>query len=281
MKKFAYLFIFSLLLLILGRNLTFIPAFNFAESGEQTSTKRAVEKTISKQKGNYSVYYRSLTDNKFLGINEKQVHTAASVNKVPILAALYYLEKKGEINLDEQITLQEEDIQNYGTGVLRYEKPGQTYTLKTIAKFAGKNSDNTAAYIITTKIGKDKIQKIIEGLGLTQTSIQNNKTSAVDMYILFKKIYDGQITSPSLKDELLGFLKDTDTEDRIPYLLPENIAVYHKTGDETGILHDVGIIEYGSKTYFVGILASDIGDAEKETKGVLAKISKDIFNSQN
>lgn len=105
----------------------------------------------------------------------------------------------------------------------------------------------------------------------------NNKTSLFDTYALFKKIYKGEITTPSLTHELLDFLKDTDIEDRIPKLLPKSAIVYHKTGDAVGSIHDVGIVKLDNTMFFVGVMTTDIGD-EAETKNTIAKIAKIIFD---
>ena len=108
--------------------------------------------------------------------------------------------------------------------------------------------------------------------------MENNKTTLTDMHILFKKIYSGEIANKALTNELLDFLKDTDIEDRIPKLLPEDTVVYHKTGDAVGIIHDVGIVEQSNNAFFVGIMTSDIGNREEETKNAIAKIAKIIFD---
>ncbi len=93
--------------------------------------KAETEKTISGRRGNYGIYFADFSTGQNFGINEKEMFVAASVNKVPIVATFYYLENKGKINFDKQITLQKRDIQDYGTGSLRYAKPGSTYSEKT------------------------------------------------------------------------------------------------------------------------------------------------------
>ncbi len=96
------------------------------------------------------------------------------------------------------------------------------------------------------------------------------------MYKLFKKIYTNKITSPGKTEELLGFMSDTDIEDRIPEQLPTSARVYHKTGDAVGSLHDVGIIVYEDKPYFLAVMTSDIGNAETATRGTISEIAKNI-----
>lgn len=241
--------------------------------------KKQVRDVIDQQKGNYTVYFSDLAKKELsFGINEHYIHTAASVNKLAIVSTLYYLAAKDKLDLNEKVTIQKDDIQDYGTGIIRYQKEGSVYSLKTLAKFSLQKSDNTAAHVLAKKIGAEKIQKTIEAFGLTQTNMANNKTSLFDMYILIKKIYEGEVTNASLARELLDFLKDTDIEDRIPKLLPDSTNVYHKTGDAIGSIHDVGIVKQDDIVFFVGVMTTDVGDHEEETKITIAKIAKLIFD---
>jgi len=280
MKKTFYIVLLIIITLIIGRNLTFLPKFDFLSNpkNEVESLKKDVKDLIARNRGSYAVYFLSFSKDKSFGINQNGVYTAASLNKVPIVAVLYYLASKNKINLDEKISLQQTDIQDYGTGVLRYEKEGAVYSLRTLAKLSLQKSDNTAAYILLGKIGGETVQKTIKEWGLTQTDIASNKTSLTDMAILFQKIYNQEVTISSLTKELLGFLTDTDIEDRIPKLIPENTAVYHKTGDSIGAMHDLGIIKHKDTVFFLGVLTSDIGDNEKETQNTIAEIAKRVFD---
>ncbi len=203
--------------------------------------KKETETIIAHKKGNYGVYFINLVDNTAFGINEEMTFTAASINKVPIIAALYYLNNKGKLDLDEQITLQKDDIQDYGSGDLRYQGIGQVYSLRTLAKLSLQQSDNTAAHVLAKRIGTDVIQNLIDSWGLTQTSINDNKTSPKDIGLLFQKISKEQIASSSLTKELIGFMQNTDIEDRLPEGVPSDASIYHKTGDAVGSLHDAGV----------------------------------------
>ena len=202
----------------------------------------------------------------------------ASVNKIPILATLYAMASNGEIDIDRQVKLQEDDVQDYGTGSIRYDPIGTLYSLKTLARLMMEKSDNTAAHILGKIILKeDKVQEYEDSCGMTQTSMKDNKTSASDMKILLSKIYDGEIANPALSSEMLDFLHGSDFEDRIPQDLPTGTKVYHKTGDETGKIHDVGIVDITDNTYYIGILTIDMKD-EKKTKKNIAKISQLIYD---
>jgi beta-lactamase class A len=280
MRKFFTILVYTLVILLIGRNMPFLPRFTVLSNPTTAATelKKETQVILLEKKGNYGIYYADLTNGQNFGISEREIFTAASVNKIPIVAALYALEKKGKVNFDEQITLQKRDIQDYGTGSLRYQKPGSTYSIKTLAKLALKQSDNTAAHILGEKIGTAQIQEIIDSWGLTQTDMEENQTSAYDMYLLFKKIYANEVTDEARTKELLSFMQDTDIEDRLPKLLPEGATVYHKTGDTVGGLHDVGIIMYDNKPFFLAVLTSDIGNTEPKTKETMAKIAKNVID---
>jgi len=240
--------------------------------------RNKIKKQIGSTWDNYSVYVSDFNSPFTMGINESTIYTGASVNKVPILATLYAEAKKGNVDFDKVITLQQDDIQDYGTGSMRYDPPGTTYSIKTLARLTGQLSDNTAAHILGVDIlSMDLIQKYVDGWGLTQTDMINNKTSNKDMEILFRKILQGQITSPALTQELLGFLKDTDTEDRLPALLPKGTTVYHKIGTGVGEIHDVGVIVNGKLTYYMGIFTEDVTDVDGAAT-LSAQLSKTVFD---
>lgn len=280
MKKFIAIIIYTIVILLVGRSLIFLPKIGLITNPqkETETVKKDIKKITDEAPGSYGIYYTSLANDNSFGINEKQIFTGGSVNKVPIIAVLYHLADKGKVNLDKVVTLKKEDIQDYGTGSLRYQKPGTTYSLKTLAKLSLRQSDNTAAHIISTKIGTEIVQKTINNWGLSQTNMVNNKTSPYDMYLLFAKIYKGGVTNEALTKELLGFLTESDFEDRIPINLPKDVKVYHKTGDTLGGVHDLGIIESYGKAFYLGVMTTDIGSNENETKQYIGIIAKKIFN---
>ena len=237
-----------------------------------------VNNTINGAWSDYSVYVEDYDSDFVMGLSETETFTAASVNKVPILAALYYQNQNGVIDLDTLITLQQDDIQNYGTGTMRYDQPGTTYSDKTLARLMIKQSDNTAAYILANEIiGFDKVQSLVNAWGLTQTDMANNKTSNKDMAILFRKIYEEKIANHARTQEMLSFLKDTDFETRLPANLPQGVTVYHKVGTDTGKIHDVGIVTNGKHTYYIGVFTNDETD-DAATETIIAKVSRVVYN---
>lgn len=245
------------------------------ENLEQLTSE--IKNIISNKPGTYSILISDFKTGEKTGINESTIFTAASVNKVAVLATLYSLVDKGEVDLDKTITLQKKDIQDYGTGSIRYDKPGTVYSLKTLARLMMEKSDNTANYLLTTQImGINKVQNQVNLWNLSQTDIEMNKTSNTDQEKLFKLIYQGKIASSALTTEMLEFMDDSDFEDRLPALLPSYIPVYHKIGNEVRNTHDVGIVDLENSPYYIGVFTSD-NPNEQDAINIIANISKVAF----
>lgn len=254
----------------------------FTVKKEPEDLKKQIQNAIGDTWKNYSVYVVDLNSNFAMGINEHETFTGASVNKIPILAALYDQAQNRKVNFDQIITLQADDIQDYGTGSIRYDPAGSTYSVKTLIRLMMQKSDNTAAYLLANYVvGLDTVQSIINHWGLTQTDMANNKTSNADMELLLRKIYRGNVTNPSATAEMLGFMQNSDFEDRIPAGVPKDATVYHKVGSgDTGEVHDVGIVVHGHTKYYIGILTTNVGDPDAAAK-LEAKVSKIVYDFMN
>lgn len=278
-RRIAAIFVFIVFFIFLGRNLTFIPKINLYDATPDR-LKSATQKIIKGKPGFYSIYYKDLKSGASFGINENQIETAASVNKVPIVATLYYLASRGKINLDEKITINKDDVQDYGTGSIRYQTLPVTYSLRDLARLSMQQSDNTAAHVLGVRLGTDVIQNMVNSWKMNSTDMENNKSTVYDMSLLFQKIYMGQIANPALTKELLGFMTNTDFEDRLPRDLPKNAKVYHKVGDGDGFVHDVGVVEYKNENpYYIGVMTSDIGNTDDQTKTTIGAISRKIYDT--
>jgi len=282
------IFLSIVLLLFLGKKLIKFSPKNISplpqESLEKSLTKQELLSEIQRLiegKGTYSVYIYNLNNKEGFGLGEETVFIAASINKIPVLASLYFLAGKGEIDLDKKIALQKKDIQDYGTGSIRYDPPGTQYSLKTLARLMMEKSDNTAGYILgEIVVGMEKVQELVNSWGLNQTDMANNQTSNHDMAVLLSLMYQGKITNEALTKEMMGFMDNSDFEERLPKFLPKNIKVYHKIGNEEGIIHDVGIIDFYQNPYYLGVFSIDAADLE-EAKRTIAQISKLVFEFRN
>jgi len=282
MRKFVIFIFYTFFLLILGRNLFFIPAINIggdAKAKDPEVIRDEVVKFLKSQKGDFSVYYEDLKTDDNFSVHGNTVQTAASLNKLPVVAYLYNLASRKVIDLQDTIVIQESDIQDYGTGSIRYQKAGQQYTLQSLARLALKESDNTAAHVLNIRLGEGNIQSYAYQIGMSSTNMIDNDTSARDIGKFFQMLYQNKIASKALSQELLEYMENTDFEDRIPPLLPNNLHIYHKTGDGVNFIHDGGIISNGKTPFILSIMSSNITD-EKAAKATISKIALIVFEGR-
>jgi beta-lactamase class A len=276
--------IYSLVLMFIGKQLPFIPQIKLGGKMQHVESsdlrQNVLEKFLKGEKGGYSIYYKNLKTGETFGVDENKMQTAASLNKLPIVAYLYNQASDGKINLEDKISIQKDDIQDYGTGSIRYGGEGQVYSLKTLTKLALEQSDNTAAHVLSLRLGTENIQKYARSLGLISTNMVNNKTTAADMGRLLAAIYERKVANEALTRELLDFMKDTDFEDRLVRFLPKNVSTHHKAADGVAFVHDVGIIDNGKSPFVLSVLTSEVSNQGK-AKEVISKIAEFIYERGN
>ncbi len=249
------------------------------EAERIAEAKGETVRLVSDLQGEYAVYFKSLDRGGELGIEEERQMEAASLVKVPIMLTLYRKVEAGEMDLGTKYVLTDKD-KAFGAGGMKYKQAGTVYTYKQMVELMGKSSDNTAANVLARILGKEAIQKTIDELGMMETSLEKNKTTAKEVGLMFEKLYRGEIVSEEASKEILDFLTKTDFEERIPAGVPEGVRVAHKIGTEVEVISDGGIV-YGKEPYVLVILSEGVN--EEEAKKALPQISKivwEFFNAE-
>lgn len=234
-----------------------------------------LEQKINVLKGTYGVYVKELENGEEFGLNFEEEFTAASVNKLPVVIYFYKKVEEGKLSLDEEYILAKEDIQDYGTGSMRYDEPGKTYTYRDLARLSIKKSDNTANYVLIKILGRKNIQAWLDDLGLKRTSIEENTTTAKETGGLLERLYQSELVGEEYREEIFSLMTKTDFEDRLPKLLPLKVRVAHKIGNEVGVFNDGGIV-FEKRPYVICILTKDAREAEAEE--VIPEISKMVWD---
>lgn len=227
--------------------------------------------------GETGVAVKDLRTGETVRLADDREFDAASTMKLVFLTHLYSEANAGNIDLDDELNIPAGQIQRYGTGSIQYQPGPHRYTYRKLAELMIKESDNTAAFVLAERLGKDELQTYAESNGMNKTSIERNTTTASDLLVLLEKLHRGELANPELTSEMLGFMQDTEFEDRLPADLPKDAVVSHKTGDAGGGLSDAGIVSYRERSYAVVIFAHGMGDKEKVVPK-MAEASKDIFS---
>jgi hypothetical protein len=167
--------------------------------------------------------------------------------KLPVMGLTYKLSEEGKIDLDTGYTKED-----------------------------GKHSDNAVFMSMRKFLGDEEIQGYIDSLGMKDTDLKSNETSAYDMGLILTKLWKGELMNTSNRDEMLSFLTDTDFENWIRAGIPEEVVVSHKYGRETHIINDAGII-LAEKEPFVLVILSE-GIIDSEANEVIPQISSVVWD---
>jgi beta-lactamase class A len=224
------------------------------------------------QVGAIGVAAKDLRTGESYSLGGDQVFDGASTMKLYIVGTLYHMASEEGFNLDAETNIAPSEVQRYGTGGVIATRASRA-SYRELAKRSLHQSDNTAAFVLAERLGRAKIQSLVDEQGLRDTSIERNTTTPADMVRWLELLNANKLANPADTQSMLADMQHTIWEDRITPGVPPEAIVYHKTGDGLdGGQHDAGIVIYRGRTYAVGIYTRQIGDEAK-----IAAASRVIF----
>lgn len=238
--------------------------------------------TAGRHMGRYGVVVFDPDSGGGVSLGGKEAFTAASVGKLPTLIALYRAAARGDLDLDDEISLLHEDYRSYGTGVLHNFAPGTKMTLRECAYYLVNKSDNTAWAMLDRRLGVEKIQAEMEGIGATGTDYDMGTTTPEDVFLMLRKISDPSFTDGELSGEMISAMTDTAFEDRLPASLPPDVRVAHKIGSYEDSYGDAGIVFYkdhdgAERRYFIVVLSG--GTGEGSARAAMQEMSRAAYEA--
>ncbi|WP_166395489.1 serine hydrolase [Rubrobacter marinus] len=241
-----------------------------------------MEASAGRYAGRYGVVVFDPESGSGVSLGGGEAFTAASVGKLPTLISLYRAAARGELSLDEKISLLPGDYQSYGTGVLHNFAPGTEMTLRECAYFLVNKSDNTAWAMLDRRLGVENIQAEMREIGARGTDYDMGVTTPEDVFLMLQKISDPAFTDGELSGEMISAMTDTAFEDRIPAPLPPDVRVAHKIGSYEDSYGDAGIVFYKDRDgterrYFIVVLSG--GTGEGSARAAMQEISRVAYEA--
>ena len=276
--------------------LTLIAAAAFAAQ-PPTPLHNLLTRSASEFPGKAGIWVKHLTTGESAGVRETEIFNSASVIKIPVMVLAFQMADRGELKLDERITIRKEDVRG-GSGIFRYHDEGLQPTFRDVLLQMIVTSDNTATDLSIAKVGGVarvnawlKQAGYADGHKLTQTTGElfakynalkpsddrNAKTNADRSYwlgeisarsvgLMLEAIENKTIASAASCEAMLRMLRAQQAgQRRLNHYL--SVPVAHKTGDFPPVLaNDVGIIYARSGPIVVSYLGNAItgnyGEAE-------------------
>jgi beta-lactamase class A len=215
----------------------------------------------------------------FVSHNARTVMPAASVIKVLILlAVIAKMETRGRAWSDV-LAIRKAEIVDASEAFGR-AAPGQTATFDALARAMIEQSDNTAANVLADWVGFERIGLTADAAGLSQTELRrhfmdfaargagiDNTTSACDMGLLLLGIARGTASSGFAgvsRDgcrKIVKLMLDQEDRETIPAGISRPVSIANKTGELTGVRHDIAIVNVAAPSaYVVALLSCEISN---------------------
>lgn len=219
--------------------------------------------------GHVAFYYRPLDGGCAQMYNEMMPVVAASVIKIPIMVEAFRQFESGELNPLETYRIKPEDKMP-SCGALNRMHDGLEVTLRDLVELMIVLSDNSATNILIDRLGIARVNATLEAEGLKVTRLRrklfdkagmeaglSNHVCAREIGLLLERMYAGTLVSPEASAQMLEILRNQKLNGKMPFFLkPRGIACAHKTGEDDGITHDVGVV-YARRPFVLCMLSEE------------------------
>lgn len=230
-------------------------------------------------------------------LNEHKPFYAASVIKIPIMITVFAASERKEITLSNSLTLKREDMVG-GSGILQYMTPGTDFTIYDLIILMIIQSDNIATNMLIDLVGVEAFKETMKDIGLRVSKFHHkmmtieadregiNVITAHEMTNMLQKLATGKIISVHACEQMIDILKKQQIRHSLPAKIPEQDKpvigslkqweLANKTGNVTGIRHDIGIFYVGKRTFIASILSIEVDDLASPE--IIAEIGLAIYN---
>ena len=219
--------------------------------------------------GHVAFYYRPLDGGCAQMYNEMMPVVAASVIKIPIMVEAFRQFEVGELNPRQTYRIKAEDKMP-SCGALNRMHDGLEVTMRDLVELMIVLSDNTATNILIDILGIARVNATLEAEGLKVTRLRrklfdkagmeaglSNHVCAREIGLLLERMYASTLVSPEASAQMLEILRNQKLNGKMPFFLkPRGIACAHKTGEDDGITHDVGVV-YAKNPFVLCMLSEE------------------------
>lgn len=254
------------------------------------SMKEEILNLLQSIDGKVGFYYKNLVSGETISYQEDETFEAASVIKIPVLIEAY--RRIAEGSLDENLLFQvKREDKLPSCGALTYMHDGLEVTLKDLCTLMIILSDNTATNMLIKLLGMEHINATLNTYQVHKTKVNRllfdseQSAKGIQNYItpreigkLLENMYQGSLISNKASKDMLTILENQQLNGKIPFFITDETIVAHKTGEDDGITHDVGIVF--TKEPFVVCFCSNEVDVPSFEQ-VIQEISQRLICKQN
>lgn len=245
----------------------------------------------------FSVYFRDLNDGQWVGVNEKDTFSPASLMKTPLLIAFLKNVERDPSLLDRKMVADEKYFklatpQNFE--IQNKIRQGVTYSLREVIEIMIEDSDNVAATMIFEYIREEDFNSLLRAVGVFEGGESYNSDIRVkDFASFFRILYNASYLDREMSELALSILSKSNFNQGISAGIPDSVIVANKYGERTlgqkvnekttitreRQVHDCGIVYNGKSPYILCVMTKG-NDFEKQLS-FIKEISSYTYKNVN
>ena len=263
-----------------------------SDSPENYKLKQKIKDSIAEHISNKditeaSLYFRDLGNGPWIGINEDEKFTPASLLKVPVMITYYRLAEENPDVLKKEILITS-DYEDKATPNIIPEKKaeiGKKYNVQTLIEYMITESDNRATNALISNLPGDSLNKTFTDLGLIlpTTKTLDDYMTVKDYSSFFRILYNASYLNKYYSEKSLEILSQSKFTDGLVAGLPFGTKISHKFGErrngEADQLHDCGIIYKDNKDYLLCVMTR--GNNFNNLAKTIKDLSELVYNNVN
>ena len=268
------------------------------ETGSDLLWKRLetrVHDIADKFDGVIGIAILDLTDGRTFSLNADRIFPTASSIKIAVLLELYRQDQetrsgaKGKARLDDTYTFDPKDLVE-DSRIMAGLTAGVTHlTNRDLAQFMVAVSDNAAANVLIDRVGKDNVNAMLRGLGLSKTILRRkmidivaarkgdeNVATPEEMVRLLEAIYKDKVLT---KESTAALMKQLSTlkQSYITRLLPESVQVANKPGELGAVRTDSGIVFAANRPFAISVMTAYDRD-ERAAERAISEVALEAYH---
>lgn len=217
--------------------------FSFSQSlKKDPKLQKIMEEATAGFNGVIGVYVENVKTGKFAAVNADSIFPTASMIKIPIMVGTFSAILDGKIRYDQVLTYK--DSLKYDDGIVGSFRDSTQITVSQLIYLMESISDNTASLWLQGLVKGQRINEIMDSLGLQSTRVNSRtlgrerfrgiygwgQTTPKEMATLMKKIREGEILSKDASLRMYRTLGNQFWDGTGLSQLPENIKTGYKSG---------------------------------------------------
>lgn len=243
--------------------------------------------------GKIGFYYKNLATGESISYHADEAFMAASVIKLYIMAEAVRQCREGILSREDVIRIDKSKCVP-SCGALTYMHNGLEVTIEDLYTLMIILSDNSATNFLIDILGEDAINQGIHALGHEKTQLnrkmydEEKSLRGIQNYVcpselgeFLEKLYHGEVFDAYSSEHMLSVMKNQRLNGKIPFYIhtiKDHGPIAHKTGEDTGITHDVGIV-FAKQPFVLVFLGNETDVARYERE--MAEISLMLYEAND